>query len=156
MVNKIAVRDLVVRYGGKTSLVVDEIDVESNEIFGIIGPANAGKTTFLRVLNRMDEFTPGMKYEGSVHYDGHDTRALRNLFALRRRIGVVFPLPVGLPPERVRQPSPLAPRAAGAFGTRRSSRPASSAASSGLRCGTRSRTAWTPWAACCRVGSSSG
>ena len=97
MVNKLAVRDLVVRYGGKTSLVVDEIDVPSNEIFGIIGPANAGKTTFLRVLNRMDEFTPGMKYEGSVHYDGHDTRTLRNLFALRRRIGVVFPLPVGLP-----------------------------------------------------------
>ena len=27
------------------------------QIFGIIGPANAGKTSFLKSLNRMDDFT---------------------------------------------------------------------------------------------------
>ena len=45
----------------------------------------------------MDKFTPGMKFEGTVHYDGKDVKKWRNLYALRRRIGVVFPLPVGLP-----------------------------------------------------------
>ena len=30
-------------------------------------------------------------------FDGHDISDIKNVFALRRRIGVVFPLPVGLP-----------------------------------------------------------
>ena len=68
-----------------------------NEIFGIVGPANSGKTSFLQVLNRMDQFTSGMETEGEVLIDGKDVSRWRNLFALRRRIGVVFPLPVGLP-----------------------------------------------------------
>ncbi|GAB4144021.1 MAG: phosphate ABC transporter ATP-binding protein PstB [Planctomycetota bacterium] len=71
--------------------------VESHEIFGIIGPANAGKTSFLRALNRMDDFVPGMRVRGEVRFCGRDIRSVRNVFALRRRIGVVFPLPVGLP-----------------------------------------------------------
>ncbi|MEM9058606.1 MAG: phosphate ABC transporter ATP-binding protein, partial [Pseudomonadota bacterium] len=73
------------------------LSVYENEIFGIIGPANAGKTSFLKALNRMDTFTPGMAVSGTVRYDGIDTSRLRNVYALRRRIGVVFPLPVGLP-----------------------------------------------------------
>ena len=35
------------------------LDVREHEIFGIIGPANAGKTSFLRALNRMDMFNAG-------------------------------------------------------------------------------------------------
>jgi phosphate transport system ATP-binding protein len=45
----------------------------------------------------MDRFVSGMRVEGSVHFAGIDTSTAVNLFALRRRIGVVFPLPVGLP-----------------------------------------------------------
>ena len=91
------VRRLSVHYGSHTALSGVKLDVYPNEIFGIIGPANSGKTSFLRVLNRMDTFTPNMRYEGKVHYQGRDIRHWRNLFALRRRVGVVFPLPVGLP-----------------------------------------------------------
>ena len=54
---EVAVRDLAIRYGDKTVLSDVSLDVRTNEIFGIIGPANSGKTSFLRVLNRMDEFT---------------------------------------------------------------------------------------------------
>jgi ATPase subunit of ABC transporter with duplicated ATPase domains len=32
--------------------------IREHEIFGIIGPANAGKTSFLKAINRMDVFTP--------------------------------------------------------------------------------------------------
>ncbi|MBE2258176.1 MAG: ATP-binding cassette domain-containing protein, partial [Rhodobacteraceae bacterium] len=67
------------------------------EIFGIIGPANAGKTSFLKAINRMDVFTPGMRVSGDIDFNGRDTRRLNNVYALRSRIGVVFPLPVGLP-----------------------------------------------------------
>lgn len=94
---KIAVRGLTIRYGDREALRDASFDVMPHEIFGIVGPAGSGKTSFLQVLNRMDQFVPAMKFEGEVLIDGRDVRRWRNLYALRRRIGVVFPLPVGLP-----------------------------------------------------------
>ncbi|MBF0471177.1 MAG: phosphate ABC transporter ATP-binding protein [Gammaproteobacteria bacterium] len=94
---KFSVKDLTIRYGTTPALSGVSLEVEENEIFGIIGPANAGKTSFLKVLNRMDTMTEGMSYEGEIEFNGINTRKLRNLYALRSRIGVVFPLPVGLP-----------------------------------------------------------
>lgn len=95
--DKVVARGLSVQYGRHVALSRVNLEIRENEIFSVIGPANSGKTSFLRVLNRMDAFTRGMKFGGTVTYDGHDIRRLENLFALRRRIGVVFPLPVGLP-----------------------------------------------------------
>ncbi|MCP3977847.1 MAG: phosphate ABC transporter ATP-binding protein [bacterium] len=91
------VRDLSIRYGDKVALEGVSLNVLPNEIFGIIGPANSGKTSFLRAINRMDVFTPSMKVAGDVRFAGRDVRKWRNVYALRRKIGVVFPLPVGLP-----------------------------------------------------------
>ncbi len=93
----IDVADLAIRYGGQLALAGVTLQVPRNEIFGIIGPANSGKTSFLRAVNRMDLLTPGMTVEGSVSVEGKEVRSWRNAYALRRRIGVVFPLPVGLP-----------------------------------------------------------
>ena len=93
----LSVRGLSVRYGDKVALQGVDLDVRPHEIFGIIGPANAGKTSFLRALNRMDEFVPGMQVDGDVEFAGRDVRTIRNPYALRAHIGVVFPLPVGLP-----------------------------------------------------------
>jgi len=94
---EIAVHDLTIRYGNKVALRDATFSVARNEIFSIVGPANSGKTSFLRVLNRMDEFTAGMSFTGGVEVAGRNVRQWRNLYALRRQIGVVFPLPVGLP-----------------------------------------------------------
>ncbi|MCK6478775.1 MAG: phosphate ABC transporter ATP-binding protein [Planctomycetaceae bacterium] len=85
------------RFHGVPALSGVDLDVAPREILGIIGPAGSGKTSFLRAINRMDEFIPGMEIEGSLSLDGRDVRRFRNLYALRRRVGVVFPLPVGLP-----------------------------------------------------------
>ncbi len=93
----VSVRGLSIHYGDKVALQGVDLDIKTNEIFGIIGPANAGKTSFLRALNRMDEFVPGMQVLGDITFAGRDVRTVRNLYALRKRIGVVFPLPVGLP-----------------------------------------------------------
>ena len=62
-------------------------EVYRNEIFGIIGPANSGKTSFLRALNRMDEFEHNMTVEGRITFAGRDVSSVRNLYALRRMIG---------------------------------------------------------------------
>ena len=94
---KLEVRDVSIRYGQTTALSGVNLAVREHEIFGVIGPANAGKTSFLRAVNRMDAFTPGMHVDGQILFNGRDVRKLRNVYALRRRIGVVFPLPVGLP-----------------------------------------------------------
>jgi len=109
---KIAVRDLTIRYGARAVLEGVSLEVRAKEVFGIIGPANSGKTSFLRALNRMDSFAPSMKVEGQILFNGRDVRAWRNLYSLRRRIGVVFPLPVGLP-LTIYDNVALAPRLAG-------------------------------------------
>ncbi|MGB5705687.1 MAG: phosphate ABC transporter ATP-binding protein, partial [Arenicellales bacterium] len=94
---KLAVKDLTISYAGTPALSDVSLDVREHEIFGIIGPANAGKTSFLKCLNLMNTFTAGMEVEGQILFNGLDTHRLKNVYALRSRIGVVFPLPVGLP-----------------------------------------------------------
>ncbi|MFC1560686.1 phosphate ABC transporter ATP-binding protein [Pseudomonadota bacterium] len=94
---KLQVRDLAVRYGNTTAISGVNLDVRENEIFGIIGPANAGKTSFLKSLNRMNDFNSEMSVDGEIEFDGTNLCDVRNVYALRSRIGVVFPLPVGLP-----------------------------------------------------------
>jgi len=94
---KLVVKDLTIHYESKTILNGVNLEVRENEIFGIIGPANSGKTSFLRALNRMDVMTSGMKVSGDIFFSGKNLRHWKNLYALRQKIGVVFPLPVGLP-----------------------------------------------------------
>ncbi|WP_419190774.1 phosphate ABC transporter ATP-binding protein [Saltatorellus ferox] len=94
---KLEVKDLEIRYGSHVALQGATLNIRENEIFGIIGPANSGKTSFLRAINRMDEMTSGMRVKGTLEFNGKDVSQWRNLYALRSRIGVVFPLPVGLP-----------------------------------------------------------
>jgi len=94
---KLGVENLSIRYGSATALENVSLDIRENEIFGIIGPANAGKSSFLKAINRMDMFNPEMKVDGRIKFNGKDISRIRNVYGLRRRIGVVFPLPVGLP-----------------------------------------------------------
>ena len=109
---KLGVEDLSIHYGSETALEGVSFDIREHEIFGIIGPANAGKTSFLKAINRMDMFNPDMKIGGNISFSGHDISKVRNVYGLRRRIGVVFPLPVGLPLS-VYDNVALAPRLAG-------------------------------------------
>jgi phosphate transport system ATP-binding protein len=94
---KLSVEGLTVSYGSEEAVRGIDLEVFENEIFGIIGPAGSGKTSFLRSLNRMDELDDRMEVSGSIRFNGRDVREVRNAYALRSRIGVVFPLPVGLP-----------------------------------------------------------
>jgi len=94
---KIAVDGLRLAYGDKEVIHGITFDVEPNEIFAIIGPAQSGKTSLLRCLNRTIDFTPGVKLSGRIRIDGEDVLDIKNVYGLRRRIGMVAPLPVGLP-----------------------------------------------------------
>ena len=109
---KLEVRDLSIRYGDTPALSDVSLSIREHEIFGIIGPANAGKTSFLKSLNRMDMFDSNMHVNGEILFNGRDIRHLKNVYALRTRIGVVFPLPVGLP-MTIYDNVALAPRLSG-------------------------------------------
>jgi phosphate transport system ATP-binding protein len=60
----------------------------------------------------MDEADHDMRVEGTIHFAGRDIHQVRNVYNLRRRIGVVFPLPVGLP-LTISENVALAPRLSG-------------------------------------------
>jgi phosphate transport system ATP-binding protein len=93
----IAFRNVSVRYGGKTALDRISLEIPRHRIFGIIGPSNSGKTTLLKCINRTIDFISGVRVDGQVMVDGEDVLRLSNVYGLRRRVGMVFPLPVGLP-----------------------------------------------------------
>ncbi|MBE0617659.1 MAG: ATP-binding cassette domain-containing protein, partial [Proteobacteria bacterium] len=94
---KIEVRDLRLAYGVTEVLHGISFDVHRNEILGVIGPAQSGKTSLLRCINRTIEFTAGSHVSGTITVDGEDVARTRNVYELRRKIGMVAPLPVGLP-----------------------------------------------------------
>jgi phosphate transport system ATP-binding protein len=94
---KISFADVDVCYGGKKALQDITLSIPEKQIFAIIGPANSGKTTLLKCINRTIDFVPSARVEGKVSVDQQDVFDIRNVFTLRRRVGMVFPLPVGLP-----------------------------------------------------------
>jgi phosphate transport system ATP-binding protein len=89
--------NVTVRYGARCALHGVDLRIPRQQIFGIIGPANAGKSTLLKCINRTVDFVPGVAVTGHVTIDAEDVFRIREVCALRRRIGMVSPLPVGLP-----------------------------------------------------------
>lgn len=74
--------------GGKTfALRGVSLELERGEFVSIIGSSGAGKSTFLRCVNRLIDPTAG-----SVIFDGQEVTSLsrRKLRAVRRRIAMVF------------------------------------------------------------------
>jgi phosphate transport system ATP-binding protein len=93
----IEIKDLRVAYGRKEALKGVSFTIYRNEIIAIIGPAQSGKTTLLRTINRTIDNEPSARVTGMVKVDNEEVREVKNLHALRRKIGMVAPLPVGLP-----------------------------------------------------------
>jgi phosphate transport system ATP-binding protein len=62
------------------------------------GPAGGGKTTLLRLINRLNDLVEGTHMEGRILLDGQDIYSPgTNIARLRRRVGMVFALPLPLP-----------------------------------------------------------
>ena len=97
MPGHICFNNVTVTYGPKTALADVTLDMPEKQIFAIIGPANSGKTTLLKCINRTIDFAPSAKVQGRLLLDGVDVFRVKNVYELRRRVGMVFPLPVGLP-----------------------------------------------------------
>ncbi|MDP2914208.1 MAG: phosphate ABC transporter ATP-binding protein [Candidatus Aminicenantes bacterium] len=94
---KIEVKNLTIHFGKVRALHDLSLDVRANEILSVIGPANSGKTSFLRSLNRLNDFEPHIRISGSVRLDGLDIRTDIEAEDLRKRVGMIFALPIPLP-----------------------------------------------------------
>jgi phosphate transport system ATP-binding protein len=98
MVNEPVIKtvDLNCWFGSSQVLKNINIEVPRSEILGVIGPANSGKTTFLRALNRLNNLVRTYSQQGEVFLNGSNIKEMRDS-PLRKKIGIIFALPQVLP-----------------------------------------------------------
>lgn len=110
---KIRLEQLSFFYGDFQALKEISLAINRQEIFGLMGPGKSGKSTLLRVLNRMCDLIDGARVTGKALLDGEDLLAPDyDLVRLRRRVGLVLSKPVPLP-RSIMENMTLAPRLAG-------------------------------------------
>ncbi len=90
------IKDLNIWFGAIHALRSTTMEIAANEILSVIGPANSGKTTFLRMLNRLNELNVNFRMSGEVKFDGRNIEDMDAEF-LRKKVGMVFALPLPLP-----------------------------------------------------------
>jgi phosphate transport system ATP-binding protein len=96
--NKIQICDVTYRYGSFEALKGISLEVPEHAVSVFFGPAGGGKTTLLRLVNRLNDRVEHTSMSGRVLIDGEDIYAPGvNVPALRRRVGMVFALPLPLP-----------------------------------------------------------
>ncbi|AFM20686.1 phosphate ABC transporter ATP-binding protein, PhoT family [Acetomicrobium mobile DSM 13181] len=95
---KISVENLRLYYGNVMALKNISMDIQGQNVTALIGPSGCGKSSFLRCLNRMNDFLPNAKAEGTVLLDGIDIYSPEmDLIELRKRVGMVFQRPNPFP-----------------------------------------------------------
>jgi phosphate transport system ATP-binding protein len=95
---QVRTRDLNLRYGTEHVLKSVSFDIPRRTVAAFIGPSGCGKSSYLRCLNRMNDFIPSARIEGRVLIDGMDIYAPgADVIALRRRVGMVFQKPNPFP-----------------------------------------------------------
>jgi phosphate transport system ATP-binding protein len=96
---KFIIENLSVRYSDDNeSLRGINLEIEANAITVLFGPAGGGKSTFLRVLNRLNDLADVKEMKGKVLFNGVNILDPQtDVIELRRKIGMVFSRPVPLP-----------------------------------------------------------
>ena len=97
--SQISIQDVTYTYAdGNDALKHISLDIRPNELFVLFGPARSGKSTLLRLLNRLSDLTEGAQRQGAIYIDGEDIFARGvDVHDLRRRISMVFAIPTPLP-----------------------------------------------------------
>ena len=97
--DKIIIENLTLQYSdGRHSLKNVNLRIQANAITVLFGPAGGGKSSLLRVINRLNDLTDIHQITGRVLLDGIDVLDPKtDVIALRRKVGMVFARPVVLP-----------------------------------------------------------
>ena len=95
---QIASRKLTLHYGSARVLRDISFDMEAKTVTALIGPSGCGKSSFIRCINRMNDFIPSARVEGEILLSGENIYAPgRDVISLRRRVGMVFQKPNPFP-----------------------------------------------------------
>jgi phosphate transport system ATP-binding protein len=99
MNHKIVVDHLFLNYSDGTESLKDiNLVIPENSITVLFGPAGGGKSSLLRVINRLNELADVVFLSGKVLLDGENVLDPKiDINQLRRKIGMVFARPVVLP-----------------------------------------------------------
>lgn len=85
-------------YGDFHALQNIDLYIPEKAVTAFIGPSGCGKSSFLRCLNRMNDFVLGARITGEACLDGQDIYAAgTDVITLRRRVGMVFQRPNPFP-----------------------------------------------------------
>ena len=96
--SKIALEQVSFSYRDVQALREVSLEIQPREVTVLFGPARSGKTTLLRLLNRLVELLEGTQQSGRILLDGQDVNAPGvDVTELRRRVGMVFAMPTPLP-----------------------------------------------------------
>jgi len=96
--SKIRIENVSYAYGGNPALRNVTLDIPARAITVFFGPAGSGKTTLLRLINRLNDLVDGTQMSGRILLDGQDIYdPAADAINLRRRVGMVFALPLPLP-----------------------------------------------------------
>ena len=102
--DKIVIKDFSLHYSdGTESLRNVSINIPANAISVLFGPAGGGKSTLLRVINRLNDLADVDTMSGTVLLADKTGEYLNvldpklDVIALRRRVGMVFARPIVLP-----------------------------------------------------------
>jgi phosphate transport system ATP-binding protein len=110
---KITVEHLSYAYGEQEILRDVSLKVHAHAVTAFLGPAGSGKSTLLRLINRLNDLIDGTRMSGRILLDGQDIYAKGVVLSeLRRRVGMVFALPLPLP-MTIRENILYGPRMAG-------------------------------------------
>lgn len=95
---KIRIENLSYAYGDRVVLRNVTLDIQANAITVFFGPASGGKSTLLRLINRLNDLVEGTRMSGMILLGGEDIYAPHvDVTQLRRQVGMVFALPLPLP-----------------------------------------------------------
>lgn len=90
------IKDLNIWFGPVHAIKQLNMEIYSNEILSVIGPSNSGKTTFLRMINRLNDLTANFRMSGEIKLQQENIKDI-DAELLRKRVGMVFALPLPLP-----------------------------------------------------------
>ena len=93
----ISTHNVSLRYGDRALFEDVSVKFTEGNCYGIIGANGAGKSTFLKSLNRMNDLVEGCKITGNVLLDGEDIYKGMDVNLLRKRVGMVFQKPNPFP-----------------------------------------------------------
>lgn len=95
----LSIQNLFYRHSDGTEALRNiNLEIYANELFVLFGPSRSGKTTLLRLLNRLSDLVEGGRHQGVILFNDHNIFSpMTDVTRLRRQISMVFAVPTPLP-----------------------------------------------------------